>query len=542
MAVHPEPKSLFGKDVKGALLRDSARLQVDQQEDLLARMRYIVGPYASRDFLLGALCSSQGRLGFAVNIYFREVVMQLGAEPPDWQWNPRRPLGNSGGSRAPALSALLGSTGGRLPQSPKDDSCPAKQLAQQQQRADDLPVTIGVAQQAASLINPAHANDPPSAEEAAAPMQYTLPGNRRLDELHAHTSNPSRAQHAVDSCATLATPSRKSLATTGHMQPQATSQQRMSTAAAAVAGLSSVTSSADSTGGSKASHACINQSGCSPTQSDCLLQRLDSQPCHQGGQPMVACAHEDLQIFDVATRVHAGRCLDLHDWVDRNSQGGDDKQSQAQRDACSPAQLHRDPQVGMQHPIPLQHLTGSAGGQNPGMPPKHFPSAPEMEVTLPSQHLPSQSCCQMDSSGASVRQAESMRAQHVPQQQPSKQDSQPAGGSIAVGLADLPQEVLEVILGHAGARAMCQAASTCKALCQAAASNEIWRGHTARRSCRLGRIVPIVYAFPSSPLLKAGKDKRVINGGDYLIASESVWTCNSCRARFAAFPFQDVLD
>ncbi|KAK9835273.1 hypothetical protein WJX84_004095 [Apatococcus fuscideae] len=285
MAVHPEPKSLFGKDVKGALLRDSARLQVDQQEDLLARMRYIVGPYASRDFLLGALCSSQGRLGFAVNIYFREVVMRLGAEPPDWQWNPRRPSGNSGVTRAPALSALMGSTAGQLPQSSRNDGCSAKQSDQQKQ---------------------------------------------------------------------------------------------------------------------------------------------------------------------------CGRCLDLHDWVDRNSQGGDDKQSQAQRDACSPAQLHRDPQVGMQHPIPLQHLTGSAGGQNPGMPPKHFPSAPEMEVTLPSQHLPSQSCCQMDSSGAS--------------------------------------EVLEVILGHAGARATCQAASTCKALCQAAASNEIWRGHTAR------------------------------------------------RARFAAFPFQDVLD
>ncbi|KAK9816292.1 hypothetical protein WJX74_009104 [Apatococcus lobatus] len=351
MAVHPEPKSLFGKDVKGALLRGSARLQVDQQEDLLARMRCIVGPHASRDLLLRALCSSQGRLGFAVNIYFREVVMRLGAEPPDWQWNPRRPSGNSGVTRAPALSALMGSTAGQLPQSSRNDGCSAKQSDQQKQ---------------------------------------------------------------------------------------------------------------------------------------------------------------------------CGRCLDLHGGLDHNSQGGNDKQSQVQRDACSPAQLRRDPQL---------------SSQIPGMPPKiHLISAPEMEVTLPSQHPPSQSCCQMEGSGASVGQAETMRAQHVPQQQPSKQDSQTAGCLTAIGLADLPQEVLEVILGHAGARATCQAASTCKALCQAAVSDEIWRCHTARR------IVPIVYGFPSSPLLKAGKEKRAINGGDYLIASEPVWACNSCRARFTAFPFQDVLD
>lgn len=60
--------------------------------------------------------------------------------------------------------------------------------------------------------------------------------------------------------------------------------------------------------------------------------------------------------------------------------------------------------------------------------------------------------------------------------------------------------------------------------------------------CARGRIVPVVYGFPSGPLLKAGKQRRVLNGGDYLIASEPVWACNACSARYAAFPFQDIFD
>ena len=66
--------------------------------------------------------------------------------------------------------------------------------------------------------------------------------------------------------------------------------------------------------------------------------------------------------------------------------------------------------------------------------------------------------------------------------------------------------------------------------------------HLQCRNCKRGRIVPIVYGFPSGPLLTAGKEKRAVNGGDYLIASEPVWACNSCSARFAAFPCQDVMD
>ncbi|KAK9866805.1 hypothetical protein WJX84_007453 [Apatococcus fuscideae] len=134
---------------------------------------------------------------------------------------------------------------------------------------------------------------------------------------------------------------------------------------------------------------------------------------------------------------------------------------------------------------------------------------------------------------------------------------------------------------HAGhplpgrASATCSAARTSQALRQAAATDSVWRCHTARRwglpdhrtppapanpikaqpaavpkgvayagilDCSKGRIVPIVYGFPSGPLLKAGREKKAINGGDYLLASEPVWACNCCRARFAAYPYQSRLD
>lgn len=60
--------------------------------------------------------------------------------------------------------------------------------------------------------------------------------------------------------------------------------------------------------------------------------------------------------------------------------------------------------------------------------------------------------------------------------------------------------------------------------------------------CTHGVIVPIVYGFPSSLLLKAGREKKAINGGDYLIAGEPVWACNACQASFCSFPYQSLFD
>lgn len=50
--------------------------------------------------------------------------------------------------------------------------------------------------------------------------------------------------------------------------------------------------------------------------------------------------------------------------------------------------------------------------------------------------------------------------------------------------------------------------------------------------CGERRIVPILYGFPSTPLLSARQAKRLILGGDHLIEDCHVWACTACNSSY----------
>jgi hypothetical protein len=58
--------------------------------------------------------------------------------------------------------------------------------------------------------------------------------------------------------------------------------------------------------------------------------------------------------------------------------------------------------------------------------------------------------------------------------------------------------------------------------------------------CGASTIVPIVYGFPSAPLLSGMAAKRLVLGGDHLIESCHVWACSGCRSCFRFYPYCNV--
>mmetsp|Transcript_19251 Transcript_19251/g.41609 ORF Transcript_19251/g.41609 Transcript_19251/m.41609 type:complete len:174 (+) Transcript_19251:1442-1963(+) len=58
--------------------------------------------------------------------------------------------------------------------------------------------------------------------------------------------------------------------------------------------------------------------------------------------------------------------------------------------------------------------------------------------------------------------------------------------------------------------------------------------------CGGGRVVPIVYGFPSPKLLEGMRSKRLILGGDHLIENCHVWACTCCNSSFRSFPYENV--
>lgn len=58
--------------------------------------------------------------------------------------------------------------------------------------------------------------------------------------------------------------------------------------------------------------------------------------------------------------------------------------------------------------------------------------------------------------------------------------------------------------------------------------------------CGDATVVPIVYGFPSAPLLSGMSVQRLVLGGDHLIEACHVWACSGCRSCFRYFPFTDV--
>ena len=55
-------------------------------------------------------------------------------------------------------------------------------------------------------------------------------------------------------------------------------------------------------------------------------------------------------------------------------------------------------------------------------------------------------------------------------------------------------------------------------------------------------LVPIVYGFPSAPLMEMRRNKRCILGGDHLIEDCFVWGCVMCNVSFKAFPYSPPFD
>eukprot|EP00878_Enallax_costatus_P010142 GHUV01010587.1.p1 GENE.GHUV01010587.1~~GHUV01010587.1.p1 ORF type:complete len:522 (+),score=175.53 GHUV01010587.1:134-1699(+) len=58
--------------------------------------------------------------------------------------------------------------------------------------------------------------------------------------------------------------------------------------------------------------------------------------------------------------------------------------------------------------------------------------------------------------------------------------------------------------------------------------------------CGAAAVVPVVYGFPSGPLLAGMSQKRLLLGGDHLIDSCHVWACSSCRSCYRFYPYSDV--
>ena len=55
--------------------------------------------------------------------------------------------------------------------------------------------------------------------------------------------------------------------------------------------------------------------------------------------------------------------------------------------------------------------------------------------------------------------------------------------------------------------------------------------------CLSSKVLPIVYGFPSPPLVAALKKSRVLLGGDYLVEGDPSWACGACQSRWRTWPF-----
>ncbi|KAL3143205.1 hypothetical protein ABBQ38_002060 [Trebouxia sp. C0009 RCD-2024] len=135
----------------------------------------------------------------------------------------------------------------------------------------------------------------------------------------------------------------------------------------------------------------------------------------------------------------------------------------------------------------------------------------------------------------------------------------------------IPSPVLEHVLRHCNLLTVCNAASACSSLHQAATSDLVWNSlyrqrwgsakqddhkllqeqsqhdryrerHLAEHGmqcpgCKQAKIIPIVYGFPSHLLVRNMRANKLRMGNDHLIEGQPTWTCSSCSEVFANFPY-----
>lgn len=59
-------------------------------------------------------------------------------------------------------------------------------------------------------------------------------------------------------------------------------------------------------------------------------------------------------------------------------------------------------------------------------------------------------------------------------------------------------------------------------------------------TCGGSKLVPIVYGFPSPPLLAGMRHHKLILGGDHLIENCHVWACTQCNSSYRHYPYCNV--
>uniref|UniRef100_A0A383V607 F-box domain-containing protein n=1 Tax=Tetradesmus obliquus TaxID=3088 RepID=A0A383V607_TETOB len=137
------------------------------------------------------------------------------------------------------------------------------------------------------------------------------------------------------------------------------------------------------------------------------------------------------------------------------------------------------------------------------------------------------------------------------QQQQQQQHQQLAAQPAAAGTRCSSSQQAATAANSTGAgRRSCGCPCGSPAVLPAAAPSGSWRlqykqqhsYQSVRRCPKCGEatVVPIVYGFPSGPLLAGMGLKRLVLGGDHLIDSCHVWACSGCRSCFRFFPYADV--
>jgi hypothetical protein len=149
----------------------------------------------------------------------------------------------------------------------------------------------------------------------------------------------------------------------------------------------------------------------------------------------------------------------------------------------------------------------------------------------------------------------------------------------------LPVSVWELILARLDAPDVRSAARTCTTLRAAASSQALWAGLYAKRwgpwprhglspqdcpavhdhwdlggttppcwrsaysvrsvalgamrcpSCSASPLIPIVFGYPSSPLVSLQRAGRVLLGGDYLLDRDPTWCCAQCGLQWRTWPW-----
>mmetsp|Transcript_13971 Transcript_13971/g.37273 ORF Transcript_13971/g.37273 Transcript_13971/m.37273 type:complete len:633 (-) Transcript_13971:249-2147(-) len=67
-----------------------------------------------------------------------------------------------------------------------------------------------------------------------------------------------------------------------------------------------------------------------------------------------------------------------------------------------------------------------------------------------------------------------------------------------------------------------------------------YAAHSRCPLCGAGRVVPIVYGYPSSKLLEGMRLFQLILGGDHLIEDCHCWACCGCNASFRSYPYENT--